>query len=68
MGRDINPSKLHQLLMETGIKRVEILEPEFTVLRNGQKVGPVDDERDSGPPQLAQIGTVTLTNGGFEDD
>lgn len=66
MGRDINPSKLHQLLMETGIKRVVITEPEFRVLRNGQKIGPV--EKDAGVPQLAKIGTVTLTNGGFEDD
>ncbi len=68
MGRDINPSKLHQLIMETGVKRVEITSPVFTVLRNGQKIGPVEDERDAGAPQLAKIRNVTLTNGGFEDD
>lgn len=29
IGRDINPSKLHQLIMSAGVKRVEISEPEF---------------------------------------
>lgn len=34
MGRDINPSELHGLLMQTGIKRVEIREPQFMKLEN----------------------------------
>lgn len=32
LGRDINPSKLIELLMQTGIKRVVVNEPVFTVL------------------------------------
>ena len=35
LGRDINPSYLVGLLMQTGIKRVALTEPEFTVLRDG---------------------------------
>lgn len=59
LGRDINPSKLEYLLMQTGIKRVAITSPTFTTLRSGA---------DNDVPQLAQVGTVTLTNGGFEDE
>jgi len=58
-GRDINPSYLTKLLMETGIKRVEIIEPTFIALRNGS---------DNAIPQIAQIGTVTVLNGGYEDE
>ncbi len=32
LGRDINPSKIIEMLMKTGIKRVEILEPIFSPL------------------------------------
>lgn len=32
LGRDVNPSKLTEILMKTGIKRVEILEPAFDTL------------------------------------
>ncbi len=32
LGRDINPSKLTEMLMQTGIKRDNIVEPLFTVL------------------------------------
>lgn len=55
LGRDINPSKLQTMLMETGIKRVEITAPTFTRLR-------------SEPPQIAAVGTITITNGGVEDE
>lgn len=55
LGRDINPSKLQTMLMETGIKRVEIAAPTFTRLR-------------SEPPQIAAVGTITVTNGGVEDE
>lgn len=34
MGRDINPSELHGLLMQTGIKRVEIRQPQFKKVIN----------------------------------
>ncbi len=59
LGRDINPSYLVGLLMQTGIKRVALAEPEFTVLRDGG---------DGTVPQLAQVGTVTITSGGYEDE
>ena len=66
LGRDINPSKLISLLMETGIKRVTVTSPVFTLLRDG-------NAEDSDPfeehiPQLAHVGTITLTNGGYEDE
>jgi phage-related baseplate assembly protein len=59
LGRDINPSELYWRLMATGIKRVELASPAFTVLRDG-------GERTA--PQVAVIGTVTVTNGGYEDE
>lgn len=58
-GRDINPSKLAQLLMSSGIKRVEVTSPTFTHLSAG------DAET---VPQVAKIGTITIVNGGFEDE
>lgn len=60
IGRDINPSKLIQYIMGTGVvKRVNIIAPVFTSLRDGS---------DHNTPQLAVIGTTTITNGGVEDD
>ncbi len=59
LGRDINPSYLIGLLMQTGIKRVELTSPAFTVLKDGS---------DNSAPQVAKIGTVTATNGGHEDE
>lgn len=59
LGRDINPAKLWQLLMQTGIKRAEILSPEFTVLNSGL---------DGGTPEVAKVDTITITNGGYEDE
>ncbi len=68
IGRDINPSKLNQLIVEAGAKRTVITSPTYTVLRNGT----VDDPNEADPedyvPQLATIGTITLTNGGYEDE
>lgn len=52
MGRDINPSKLHAMLMNAGVKRVEITYPEFTEV----------DETE-----VAKLGTKTVVNGGLED-
>lgn len=66
LGRDINPSKLIQLIMETGVKRVVLNTPTYTALRDGNA-----DEGDPAEyfiPQLAQVGTITLTNGGYEDE
>ncbi|MDO4301791.1 MAG: baseplate J/gp47 family protein [Clostridia bacterium] len=34
IGRDINPSKLHELIMRAGAKRVEIVSPVYTAIEN----------------------------------
>lgn len=57
LGRDINPSKLISLLMATGIKRVNVTSPDFKALADGT---------NNTPPELAAVGSVTVTNGGFE--
>ena len=59
LGRDINPSKLHDMMMEAGIKRVEIAEPAFTKLSEGL---------DGRAPEIACVGAVTVRNGGYEDE
>lgn len=59
LGRDINPDKLREYLSTTGIKRIVLHSPSYTVLRNG---------RDNTIPQVAAIGTITLINGGYEDE
>lgn len=59
LGRDINPSRLLQLLMETGVKRVEITSPVFTVLSDGG---------NNLPPDIASVASVNITNGGYEDE
>lgn len=65
MGRDINPSKLTDMIMEAGVKRVELQEPAYTVLYNGNTTG---QEKEVKPPELAKLGTKTVNNGGFEDE
>lgn len=59
MGRDINPSTLIGLLMQTGVKRVVLTSPTFTALRDGA---------DNTVPQVASVGDITITNGGYEDE
>lgn len=59
LGRDINPSHLLGLLMQTGVKRVELTAPAFLALTDG---------RDKQAPQVAAAGTVEIINGGFEDE
>lgn len=59
LGRDINPDELRKYLYTTGIKRVELVSPVFTPLRDG---------RDKAEPQVARVGTVIVTNGGYEDE
>lgn len=59
LGRDINPSELYRRLMGTGIKRVELVSPAFTVLRDGS---------DKSVPQVAAVRKITVTNGGYEDE
>jgi phage-related baseplate assembly protein len=59
LGRDINPSYLIGLLMQTGIKRVALTYPAFTSLSDGS---------DHSVPQLAIFGTATITNKGYEHE
>jgi phage-related baseplate assembly protein len=59
LGRDINPSYLIGLLMQTGIKRLILTQPAFTVLSDGS---------DNTVPQIATVGTTTITNGGYENE
>ncbi|MBS6063687.1 MAG: baseplate J/gp47 family protein [Peptostreptococcaceae bacterium] len=53
MGRDINPSKLNQMLMEIGVKRVEIKNPTF------KKINDIS---------VAITDKVNIVNGGVEDE
>lgn len=53
MGRDINPSRLNSMLMEAGVKRVEIRKPLFTVVPE---------------THVARLGGQQVLNGGTEDE
>ncbi len=53
IGRDINPSHLIQLVMQTGIKRVVVTEPEYTAVSD---------------TEAAQLGTKTINSGGYEGE
>lgn len=53
MGRDINPSRLNSMLMEAGVKRVEIRKPLFTVVPE---------------THVARLGGQQVLNGGIEDE
>mgnify|MGYP001149717920 FL=1 len=53
MGRDINPSRLHNFLMEAGLKRAEIRKPDFTVVHE---------------TSVARLTGETVLNGGTEDE
>lgn len=60
LGRDINPSTLISMIMQVdGVKRVDLVSPTYTVLSDGS---------DNTTPELAAVNTVTLTNGGIEDE
>lgn len=65
MGRDINPDKLRYLLLEVGIKRVDLKQPAFTPLEDGK---PSVDLTSDKVPQVAKVGTVTVQSGGYEDE
>lgn len=62
LGRDINPSKLIQMVMAAGAKRVVITSPTYCHLEDGRDI---DDPQT---PEIAKVGTITLTNGGYEDE
>lgn len=53
MGRDINPSYLVSLLMKTGIKRVEVTEPQYTIVPANM---------------VATLNSKNVINGGVEDE
>ena len=61
LGRDINPSKLTAMLIAAGAKRVVITSPTYTHLVDGRSI-------PAATPQIASVGTITLTNGGYEDE
>lgn len=70
LGRDINPEELVDRIRKTGhIKRVDLKFPAYKALRNGLE-GPADKTKplEWPVPQVARLGTVTLTNGGVEDE
>ena len=59
LGRDINPDELRQRVKDTGVKRIDLTSPAFTVLRDGS---------DDTPPQYAAVGSITVINGGYENE
>lgn len=65
LGRDINPSTLIRMIMAVnGVKRVEVVSPEFTVLRDGTDISTLA----LSVPQLAEVNTISITNGGYENE
>ena len=68
LGLDINPDQLIRMVKEAGAKRVVITSPTFTHLCNGI----VDDPDQAVPtdyvPQLAKLGTKSVTNGGYDSE
>lgn len=61
IGRDINPSRLVQMMLNAGAKRVVVTSPTYTALEDGK--GEI-----VATPEIASVGTVTVTNGGYEDE
>ena len=59
LGRDINPSKLMQMLMDTGVlARVDITTPTYAALNDGS---------DGNAPEYAHCTGSIITNGGVVD-
>ncbi len=59
IGRDINPSELYGLIMNTGVKRIELISPQFMKLRDG---------KDNTIPQIAKLRNISVVSGGNEDE
>lgn len=69
LGRDINPSRLHSLLMAAGVKRVEIRAPVFTPLIDGSIALRTDmSYGEEVVPQLARVRNIQIINGGYENE
>lgn len=64
LGRDINDSRLHDMLMATGVKRVVIRSPSFKTLVSGIPTVYGSDP----PPEIAKCTSVNVVNGGYEDE
>ncbi len=58
LGRDVNPDVLREYLYHTGVKRIVLTSPVFTALRDDGKTA----------PQVAKLGAVAITSGGYEDE
>ena len=59
LGRDINPTELHDRMKVEGVKRIVITSPEYTVLSSG---------KDGAVPQLAVCDSSSVTSGGAEEE
>lgn len=59
LGRDVNPSKLIDILMDTGIKRVEVRSPVFAT---------VNDGKNNKAVEVAALGSESVIRGGYEDE
>ena len=68
LGRDINPSHLIHLLMQAGVKRVDLRSPAFTKLRDGRLFPGFTYEYADTIPQVATARSVAVVNGGYEDE
>lgn len=71
LGRDINPSKLISMLMAiSGIKRVAVTAPTYQQLQDGDlslyETDPI--VLADTIPYIGKVGSVTLTNGGVENE
>lgn len=68
LGRDINPSYLVGLLMQTGVKRVDLRSPVFTPLQDGKlSIGGIYPYEKT-VPQVAAVGMISIVSGGYEDE
>lgn len=68
LGLDINPSHLYGLLMQTGVKRVELRKPAFTPLRGGTLTLGVEYAYEDTIPEVAAVDGISIVNGGYEDE
>ena len=68
MGLDINPDQLIRMCKNAGAKRVEITYPVFTHLRNGIVYDHENAVASDYIPQVAKLGTKTVTNGGYDNE
>lgn len=59
LGRDINPSELIARVKAAGVKRIDLVEPVFTVLKDG---------KEKTVPEVAKLAKISVTSGGHEDE